>query len=62
MNGNITMMETCDMKNTDSSLTPWSRILLEKLTGSQLVKKYPSFCGTRKFFAEFTSAHHPSLS
>ena len=24
-------------------LTPWSRILLEKLTGSQLVKKFPYF-------------------
>ena len=24
-------------------LTPWSRVLLEKLTGSQLVKKFPSF-------------------
>ena len=28
-------------------LTPWSRVLLEKLTGSQLVKKFPAFCGTR---------------
>ena len=24
-------------------LTPWSRVLLEKLTGSQLVKKFPHF-------------------
>jgi len=24
-------------------LTPWSRVLLEKLTGSQLVKKFPAF-------------------
>ena len=24
-------------------LTPWSRVLLEKLTGSQLVKKFPTF-------------------
>jgi hypothetical protein len=24
-------------------LTPWSRMLLEKLTGSQLVKKFPAF-------------------
>jgi len=23
-------------------LTPWSRVLLEKLTGSQLVKKFPA--------------------
>ena len=25
------------------SLTPWSRVLLEKLTGFQLVKKFPAF-------------------
>jgi hypothetical protein len=30
-------------------LTAWSRILLKKLTGSQLVKKLPTFNGTRKF-------------
>jgi len=28
------------------SLTPWSRVLTEKLTGSQLVKKFPAFYGT----------------
>jgi hypothetical protein len=27
-------------------ITPWSRVLLEKLTSSQLVKKFPAFCGT----------------
>ena len=27
-------------------LTPWSRVLLEKLTGSQLVKKFPTFYRT----------------
>jgi len=27
-------------------LTPWSRILLEKFTGSQLVTKFPAFYGT----------------
>jgi hypothetical protein len=30
-------------------LNPWSRVLLEKLTGLQLVKKFPAFCGTRRF-------------
>ena len=30
-------------------LTPWCRVLLEKLTGSQLVKKFPAFHGTRRF-------------
>ena len=37
-------------------LTPWSRILLEKLTGSQLVKKFPAFYGTCRFFTALTSA------
>ena len=27
-------------------LTPWCRVLLEKLTGLQLVKKLPAFHGT----------------
>ena len=27
-------------------LTPWSRGHVEKLTGSQLVKKFPTFYGT----------------
>jgi hypothetical protein len=44
-----------------SLLTPWSRVL-EKLTGLQLVKKFPSFYGTRRFITAFTSARHLSLS
>ena len=43
-------------------LTPWSRVLLEKLTGFQLVKKFPAFYGTRKFITAFTSARHLFLS
>jgi hypothetical protein len=43
-------------------LTSWSRVLLEKVTGSQLVKKYPTLYGTRRFITAFTSVHHPSLS
>ena len=43
-------------------LTPRSRVLLEKLTGFQLVKKFPPFYGTRRFITTFTSAHHLSLS
>jgi hypothetical protein len=44
--------------------TPWSRVLREKLTGSQLAKKFPSFYGTHKFVTTFTSSHHltPILS
>jgi len=38
------------------------RALLEKLIGSQIVKKFPAFHGTRKFITAFTSARHLSLS
>jgi len=43
-------------------LTPRSRVLLEKLTGLQLVKKFSAFYGTRKFITALTSARHLSLS
>ena len=43
-------------------LTPWSRVLLEKLTDFNLVKKFPAFYGTRKFITAFTRAQHLSLS
>ena len=43
-------------------LTPWYRVLLEKLTGLQLVKKFPVFHGTRKFITALTSVRHLSLS
>jgi hypothetical protein len=36
-------------------LTPWSRVLIEKLTGLQLVKKFSAYYGTRKFMTAFTS-------
>ena len=35
---------------------------LEKLTGLQLVKKFPAFYGTRRFITAYTSARHLSLS
>ena len=43
-------------------LTPWCRVLLEKLTGLQLVKKFHAFHGTRKFITALTSVRHLSLS
>ena len=43
-------------------LTPWSRVLLEKLAGFQLVKKFTAFYGTWRFITTFTSARHLSLS
>ena len=42
-------------------LTPWCRVLLEKLTGLQLVKKFPAFYGTRRFITALTSVRHLSL-
>ena len=43
-------------------LTPWSRVLLEKLTGSQLVKKFLALYATRMFINAFKSTRHLSLS
>ena len=43
-------------------LTPWNRVLLEKLTGFQLFKRFPAFYGTRRFITAFTSAPQLSLS
>jgi hypothetical protein len=37
------------------TLTPCSTALLEKLTGSQLVKKFPAFYGTRRLIIAVTS-------
>jgi hypothetical protein len=42
-------------------LTPRSRVL-EKLTGSQLVKKSLAFYGNRRFITTFTTTRHLSLS
>ena len=43
-------------------LTPWCRVLLGKLTGLQLVNKFPAFHGTRRFIIALTSVRHLSLS
>ena len=43
-------------------LTPYSRVILEKLTGYQLVKKFPAFCGTPRFITALTSARHLAIS
>ena len=43
-------------------LTPWNRVLLEKLTGLQLVKNFPAFYGTRRFITAVTSTRQLSLS
>ena len=43
-------------------LTYLLRVLLEKLNGSQLVKKYPAIYGSRSFITAFTNSRHLSLS
>ena len=43
-------------------LTAWCRVVLQKLTGLQLVKKFPAFYGTRRFITALTSVRHLSLS
>ena len=43
-------------------LPPWCRVLLEKLTGLKVVKKFSAFHGTRKFITALTSVRHLSLS
>ena len=53
---NVVLLQRC------CSLTPHSTVLLEQLTGSQLVKKFPTFHRTRRFITAFTNARHLSLS
>jgi hypothetical protein len=43
-------------------LTPWSRVLLEKLTGFAASQEIPRFYGTPKFITVLTSTRHLSLS
>jgi len=44
------------------SLTECNRVLLEKLTGLQPVRKFPAFHGTRRFITALTCFRHLSLS
>jgi len=45
------VLQNFNNRNTfyNSPLTPWSRVLFEKLIGPQLVKKFSIFHGTRRF-------------
>ena len=43
-------------------LTPWSRVLLGKLTGSAASQEIPRIFGTRRFITVLPSARHLSLS
>jgi hypothetical protein len=56
----LTRCWTCQFRTY--LFTSWSTVLLEMLTGSQLVKKFPAFYGTWRFITTFTSARHLFLS
>ena len=43
-------------------LTSWSRVLLEKLTGSAASQEIPRIFGTRRFLTVLKSTGHLSLS
>ena len=45
----ITPRRKLELSLSQHSLTPRSTVLLAKLTGFQLVKKFPAFYGTRRF-------------
>jgi len=51
---------TCLLFN--SLITPWSRVRLEKLCGSELAKKFPAFYGIWMFNTATTSVRHLFLS
>jgi hypothetical protein len=36
-----------------TKVTPWSRVLVEKLIVTQLVKKFPTFYGSQMFLTTF---------
>ena len=52
----------CSLTGITYLLTPWSRVLLEKLTGSAASQEFPRIFGTRRFLTLLTSARHLSLS
>ena len=61
--GIIAVCSEIHTKHTNTYLlTPRCRVFLEKLTGLQLVKKFPVFHGTRRFITALTSVRHLSLS
>jgi hypothetical protein len=52
----FTKIPILGLKSSGLLLTPWNRVLLEKLTGSHLVKKFSAFYGTQWFITAFPSA------
>jgi len=57
------LSSSLNVRDQVSLLTPWSRVLLEKLTSKLCARQeIPCIYGTRKFLTVPTSARHPSLS
>jgi len=54
--------DICETVTDTYLFTPWSRVLLEKLTGSAASQEIPRLFGTRRFITVLTSARHLSLS
>ena len=60
--GEMEREETMNKSLITYLLTAWCRVLLEKLTDLQLVKKFPAFQGAPRFITALTSVRHLSLS
>ena len=58
---NDSFLGTASLSDFTYLRTAWCRVLLEKLTGLQLVKKFSAFHGTRRFITALTSVRHLSL-
>ena len=56
-----TTITTTTTNSNNNNLTAWSRVILENLTCSQLVQKFPAFKGTQMFITVITSDGHLSL-
>jgi hypothetical protein len=41
--------------------TPWSRVLLEKLRVTHVIKEFYTFYRTQRFIIMYTRAHHWSI-
>ena len=63
LDSTLRVVDETNMKRKDTYLLhiQWSTVLLEKLTVSQLVKKFPIVYGTRSFITTFASTQHLSL-
>jgi hypothetical protein len=64
----VTTWETDTNSDTNKSIvqpnyiTPWCKVLPEKITCPQLAKRFSAFYGTRRFITTFTSVLHVSPS